>query len=120
MQRKVVSLPTIVVCALLVAASLFTWFYSQNSAKKGNNAVVYIASQKTMTLPLDKNATYSVQNTDMKIKIENGYACIYESDCKCKTCTRFGKLSQVGQSAVCLPNKVTLVIEGEGDVDAQL
>lgn len=120
MQRKVVSLATIVICTALIAVSLFAWFYIQNGAKKGGNAVVYIASQKAMTLKLDKNETYQVENTGIVIEIENGSAYIKKSDCKCKTCTRFGKISAVGESAVCLPNKVTLVIEGEGDIDAQL
>ena len=120
MQRKVISLSCVIVCTLLIVVSLFVWFFYENNAEKGQKAVIYVGSQAVKTLPLSEDTEFKISDADMLIKIENGCAYIKESDCKCKTCIGFGKISKAGQSALCLPNKVTVVIEGEGEIDGTL
>ena len=44
--------------------------------------------------------------------IEGGEAYIKDADCPDKTCVRRGRISYVGQSAVCLPNRVSVKIVG--------
>jgi len=120
MQRKVISLPVIIVCIIAVLSCIFVWLFNENNAEKGKNAVVYVGGEIVKVLPLENDSTFTLPKTDMTIKVESSQAYISESSCKCKTCIGFGKLTKAGQSAVCLPNRVTVTIEGEGDVDAIL
>lgn len=65
--------------------------------------------------------------TETKIEGENGIeltvvfypdgAAVKESACPDKVCVGFGKLTRVGESAVCLPAKVVLRLEGAPEVD---
>lgn len=43
---------------------------------------------------------------------------ILESSCLDKTCVRTGTIARAGESAVCLPGRVVLRIEGQGEMDA--
>lgn len=43
---------------------------------------------------------------------------ITEADCPDKTCVRTGTLTRAGESAVCLPGRVVVRLEGPGDTDA--
>ena len=49
------------------------------------------------------------------LKIENGSAFIVSADCPDHTCVNTGKISKVGQSIICLPNKVTVTVIGNAD-----
>lgn len=54
------------------------------------------------------------------IVVEDNSVYIKDSDCKDKTCIKMGKISKVGQSLVCLPNRLIITIEGNSDVDVVL
>jgi len=40
------------------------------------------------------------------------------SDCPDGVCVRTGKITRAGQAAVCVPNRVVLVLEGGADADS--
>ena len=69
--------------------------------------------------PLDKDGEYVLNGGTNILVIEDGAAYIREADCPDKTCVRKGKLRYVGQSSVCLPNRlsVTGIGDGAGGVD---
>ena len=61
------------------------------------------------------------------IKVSDGHICFAESDCRDKICVNTGDLYRAGDSAICLPNHVAVIVRsGEndktgmngGDVDA--
>lgn len=52
------------------------------------------------------------------IQIEDKRVWVEKASCPQKTCARQGKISRIGESIVCLPNKIVITIEGESDVDA--
>ncbi|MDR1664988.1 MAG: NusG domain II-containing protein [Clostridiales bacterium] len=57
------------------------------------------------------------QNPHLRFEVKNGAAAFIASDCPDKICVRTGFLSRAGQTAVCLPNKVSLRIVGAGEPD---
>lgn len=59
------------------------------------------------SLLLDKTVKLS-HNT---VKIKDGKAYMKSSSCKNKICINTGKISNSGESVVCLPNKVIIEIE---------
>lgn len=46
-------------------------------------------------------------------------ARVVEADCPDQTCLRTGLLTQAGESAVCLPGRVVLRLEGKAAADAE-
>ena len=53
------------------------------------------------------------------IKIEDGKVRMESASCKNQVCVNTGRISHSGQSIVCLPNRVSVTIEGkEGEYDA--
>ena len=54
------------------------------------------------------------------LKIENGSAFIISADCPDHTCVNTGKISKVGQSIICLPNRVSIRVIANDSGDADL
>lgn len=48
-----------------------------------------------------------------KILIESGKISFFEPTCPDKICKHYGKLSQPGQVAICLPDKISIRIDGK-------
>ena len=67
----------------------------------------------TITLPTGHSKTYSLKQwgIDMELELSPGMACVLHSDCPDQICVNTGWLSESGQTAVCLPNRVTVTID---------
>lgn len=97
----------VVVIAAITAVCLFF-----TSSGGGERTVVITYGEEIMRYPIDAAASCSVNGVD--IVIESGYAYVSDSDCSDKICVNTGKISRVGQAVVCLPNKVSVTIDGKG------
>jgi hypothetical protein len=51
-----------------------------------------------------------VQNPQIRFKIKDNAIAFISSDCPDKICVNTGYINQTGQSAVCLPNRVSIHI----------
>lgn len=72
------------------------------------------ADGKTVAVySLSADGEYPLNGGTNVLVIENGEAFIKEADCPDKTCVRTGRLKHVGESAVCLPNRVSVTVIGE-------
>jgi len=118
MKQRIVSLPAIITCVALAVISAAVWGFMQSSARDAEGVNIYKDGKLVSTIDIDENTEYKIDK--LTIKVENKYAFISESNCRCKTCIGFGKLSKAGQTAVCLPNKITVELFGKSDVDAAL
>lgn len=49
------------------------------------------------------------------VAVKNGSAKIVAASCKHKTCMQLGAINRPGQSLVCIPNRLRVVIEGENN-----
>ena len=75
-------------------------------------------------VPRDKyslaiNGEYNVGEGNTLV-IENGEAYMSYADCPDRVCVKRGRVRYVGQSIICLPNKVTVTVRGQassGGVD---
>ena len=119
MRRRLVSPAFAVVCLLLAAGCLLAIFLQQRQ-KEAQILEIYQQNKPVAVLALSQDTEYSLPEVGMKIIVRNRAAYISESSCPCKTCQRFGKLSRAGQTAVCLPSRICLIVKGNSDVDAVL
>lgn len=116
-KRDIMLIATlIIVCA---AAFLIINFVVKND---GITAVVKVDGNIVYMLPLDKDASVTVegyQGGSNTVVIENGTVYMKDADCPDKLCEKTGKISKNGETIVCLPHRVVVEIQGgEGNVDS--
>lgn len=68
----------------------------------------------------DINVDTVVELEHLTVHIENGAVWVDGADCGDKICERTGAINRAGQSIVCLPNGITIVIGGSGDLQWEL
>lgn len=66
-----------------------------------------------------KNKEVLIESSGHKnlVYIRDGKVIMKETDCKDKICMKQGEISKVGESIVCLPNKVFIEIKGKEKSD---
>ena len=67
------------------------------------------------TYSLFDDGTYVLNGGTNAIIIEGARVYMIHSECPDHTCERTGKIKYVGQSIICLPNKLSVTIVGESE-----
>lgn len=96
---------------ILIAVS----FLIKSSMNKGEAAyvVINLAGEEYGRYDLHKDATIELDKNTVVIESEKVY--MKDSNCPDHLCESQGAISKSGESIVCLPNKVSVLIEGESD-----
>ena len=116
--KKKYRLDVIVIASILIL-SLLILLVVTLTKKEGSVAVVEVNGVTAGEYSLWKNGEYSLNGGTNVLVIENGVAYLNYSNCPDHTCEKTGKIKYVGQSIICLPNKVSITIKGDasGGVD---
>lgn len=88
--------------------------------KNGATVVVRVAGEETAAFRLDKTTTYIIDGANggtNELIIENGEVWLNDASCPDQLCVHQGKIRYVGESIICLPNQVSVTIEGEPEED---
>ena len=110
-------LDVIVIAAILIL-SLSVLLIVTLTRKDGAIVRIEVDGETVKEYPLAFNLDYTVKDGANVIRIKDGQAYMIHSDCPDHTCERTGKIRYVGQTIVCLPNKVTVTIIGEQSDDS--
>ena len=109
-KRKDIIIILAIVLAGISLWGVFNYVYSGNMAK----AEIYYKSKLVETIDLNRTGDkrFSIpQNAHVIFHLySDGSICFEGSDCPDKICIKSGRLSRVGESAACLPNKIFLKI----------
>lgn len=117
-MKKGDKIVAILIIALIVVSSIGVFAYRQFS--KGSHKVAVIKQDgkiiKTMDLSKVKvknqfRISYNNSHFNL-IEVEPGRIRIIDADCPDKVCVKTGWISEPGQTAVCLPHKLIIGIEG--------
>lgn len=117
--KKKYRLDIIIVAAILLV-SLSLLLIVTLSKEEGSTVVVEIDGTTVATYPLDKNAEYSLNGGSNVLVVADGVAYMSYSNCPDHTCEKTGKIRYVGQTIICLPNKIAVTVKGgnaDGGVD---
>lgn len=114
---KLLDLPII----LLSLAALLTSVLLLRRGGRDEKHVIIRTEEAEYVYPLSKDAVYRIEGSIgiSEIEISDGTVRFLDSPCPGKTCVMTGALSEPGQWAACLPNKVFVRIEGS-DSDEKL
>ena len=97
----------IAVCIIFAAMWIF-------SLKEGSTAAIYVNGELYEKLPLSKDARLTVKSEfgENTVVISDGEVFVINSDCENKDCQR-EKISAASRSLVCLPNRLSVIVEAE-------
>ena len=105
----------ILIGALLVigVSALIIWTLSSEG---GSYAVVSVDGEVVAEYSLEVDGVYYLNGGTNVLVIEDGSAYVREASCPgYQDCVEKGRVSRVGETIVCLPNKLVVEITGEGD-----
>ena len=107
----------------LLLAGLLLLLVSRIMAETGSRVLVRVNGEEYGSYSLDRDVQILIEGYKGghdTLVIEEGRACVRNSDCPDHLCEGMGWIDSSGESIVCLPNRVVVTVEaGEGgEVDA--
>ena len=102
----------IIVIAAILALSLLLVLVMTLTKEPGAVAVVEIDGVVAGEYSLDVEGTFPLNGGTNVLVIEDGTAYLNYSNCPDHTCERTGKIHYVGQTIICLPNRLSITIKG--------
>ena len=100
-----------VILALLLLAGILA-LALRLGREAGGQAVVRVDGQVTERHPLSVDGVFPLNGGSNILVIENGEAWLSEADCPDLLCVKMGKIRYSGQTITCLPNRLTVTVEG--------
>ena len=101
----------IVIVSLLLLA-LVLYLALNLGRREGGTAVVRVNGVETERHSLLQNGSFPLNGGTNILVIEDGYAWMSEANCPDLICVRQGKIHYTGQVITCLPNRLTVTVEG--------
>ena len=125
MQNKKKIKNDIILTAVILAIALFAFLIFKLSLKTGAYACVTYDGEQIGMYPLNTDMTVRITSGENDenfniLVIKDGRAYISEASCPDGICSEHRATKNVGETIVCLPNKIVVTIIGEGsesDVD---
>lgn len=105
----------LVMIAAMLLLSLTLVLVISLTKEEGAVAVVEIDGDEVATYSLDTDGEYVLNGGTNVLVIEDGCAYLSYAECPDHTCVKTGKIRFVGESIVCLPNRLSVTVRGEGD-----
>ena len=104
----------IVIASLLLFSILFLLF-SDITKEEGSYLEITLDGEIINTYPLSVDGTYSLNGGTNILTVENGKAYMSYSSCPDHICENTRNVRYVGQTIICLPNRLTVTVVGNSD-----
>ena len=101
----------ILIAALLVLAGVL-YLALNLGRREGGVAVVRVNGVEMERHALAVDGTFSLNGGSNILVIQDGQAWLSEADCPDLLCVKMGKIHYAGQVITCLPNRLTVTVEG--------
>ena len=109
-NKKLLADLCVILALLLLAGGLFLALRLGREA--GGFAVVRVDGKETERHPLAVDGVFPLNGGSNILVIENGEARLTEANCPDLLCVKQGRIRYAGQTITCLPNRLTVTIEG--------
>ena len=100
----------LVVALLLLAGALYLTLNANR--QEGGVVVVRVNGVETERHSLAVDGTFPLNGGTNILVIRDGQAWLSEADCPDLLCVKQGKIHYTGQVITCLPNRLTVTVEG--------
>ena len=103
----------VIASILLVAIALVA--ISHFTAANGAFVEVTVGGEVIGKYPLALDSVYTLGGGTNVLTVKNGEAYMSYSSCPDHVCENTGRVSFVGQTIICLPNRISITVVGESD-----
>ena len=103
----------ILLIAVVLVLSLSFLLIALSNKKDGAFAVVEVDGSVVGSYPLSRDGVFVLNGGTNVLIIEDGTARLVESHCPDHTCEKTGRVRYVGQTIVCLPNRLSVTVKGD-------
>lgn len=119
-MKQYIKKADIVLLILLIVVGVISTVFVMQSRSTGDTVIIESNGNLygKYSLYEDREITVKSGNKRQNINvviIDNNEVVVKESSCKNQVCVRHGAISRKGESIICLPNRLVVRIEGEGD-----
>jgi hypothetical protein len=108
-------LADIILVASLLVVSLSVFLVFSLTREEGSRVVVSVNGDDVSEYSLARDGEYTLTGGTNTIVIENGKVYMKDANCPDGLCIHQGKKSMNGERIVCLPNRVEVRVEGDGE-----
>lgn len=102
------------IIGLLIIGCAVWWFLMPHGSSTDVSAEIWVDGEAVMSiyLPNASDSTISLEEYghDVILTIKDHKISVSHSDCPDQICVRTGWLSQDGDRAVCMPNRITVML----------
>ena len=109
MRGKRLIYDAILALALLVVG-LSALLIIRSSSDLGASVSVRVSGEEVASYPLDVDGAYELNGGTNILVIEGGEAYVSSASCPDKICVNYGKISRTGESIICRPNDLIVLI----------
>ena len=104
---------------LFAAACLFLFRYTVSAREKNPHAQILVDGEIVRDINLSAaDEEEIIEMCGCVICVDSCGICFTEANCPDQICVHSGKITNVGEMAACVPNKIMIRITGSGDLDA--
>ncbi len=114
MNKKFFKPADFIIIIIFAVIALLFFLPQKGQAQK---AVITKDGEIFAEIVMTDNTDETIAVGNVTIKIEGRTVAVTDSDCPDKTCVKTGKLTKAGQGSACVPNRVSVFIQGKSDMD---
>ena len=113
MNRKHTTLvrDTLLILTLLLIGIILL-FVLRGRSNEGSYVIIMYQNEEEARFSLTSDGIYDINNGKNRIEILGGKVRMTYADCPDELCIRQGWIEYDGQSIICLPNKITVMVSG--------
>ena len=108
----------IIVIAVILLVAIAFLAVSKLTRTDGAFVEIEIDGETVGKYPLVLDGVYHLNGGTNTLTVKDGVAYMSYSKCPDHTCENTGKVKYVGQTIVCLPNKLSITVIGKSDDDS--
>ena len=102
----------LVVSLIIACVMLFAFSIGKTESLK---AEIYVGGEKVHSVALSEvTESYTLTENYCQLRIENDGVSFVFSDCGDQLCVKRGKLKNQGDTMACVPEKVVVILKGDG------
>ena len=111
-DEKIISKKDIIFIIILLAVAVLFLVFMKMNKKTGYNVELSVKGEVVKTFSLDKDTEFRIEGEGgyNVLVIEAGTAYVKEADCPDKICVNHKKITNIGETIICLPHKLVIEI----------
>ena len=109
-MKKLITLQDLIIIFVILLSAVLLLLFKSNEI--GKTAVIRVDGKEYKTVNLESDGKTEISVNGVSVVYGCGEIWVENSTCHDKICVNAGHLSKKGQSAVCVPNRVSVEIVG--------